>query len=162
VRRRRRWAGLEDSGCFPVFEITVADRRRDPATGRYGQISRTVRTTPSRTGAKGFLKVVEAEAAEMLAEVEAGRHQGSRDTLGELLDDYLRHQEARGRAPKTCSRMARRADRIKADRVGQSDIRRLTGLDLHEFYARFAAGGGRSGTGLTPDGTRRPDATTTP
>jgi hypothetical protein len=80
VCRRRRWTGLEDSGCFPVFEITVSDGRRDPATGRYGQISRTVRTTPTRPGAKGIPKAVEAEAAKVLAEVEAGRHQGTRHT----------------------------------------------------------------------------------
>jgi integrase len=91
--------------------------------------------------------VVEAEAAKMLTEVEGGRHHGSRQTLGELLDDYLRHQEARGRAPKTLLEDRRRATRIKADEIGRKDVRRLTGLDLDEFYAKLAADGGRSGKG---------------
>jgi integrase len=117
-------------------------------TGKYGQISRTVRTAPRRPGAKGYPKAVEAEVAKIMAEVDGGRHQSGRHTLGELLDEYLRHQEARGRAPKTMLEARRRADRIKADRIGAVDIRRLSGLDLDEFYARLASTGGRTGRGL--------------
>ena len=50
---------------------------------------------------EGYPKAEEAEVAKLLLEVEGGRHQGEHPTLGELLDEYLRHQEARGRAPKT-------------------------------------------------------------
>lgn len=130
-----------------VWEITVAAGRRNPATGKYGQISRTVRTAPRRPGAKGFPKVVETEAAKLVTEVEAGRHQAGRHTLSELLDDYLRHQEARGRAPKTLLEARRRATDIKDDEIGAKDVRRLSGLDLDEFYARLASEGGRSGKG---------------
>jgi integrase len=130
-----------------VWEITVATSRRNPDTGRYGQVSRTVRASPSRPGAKGYPKVVEAEAAKLLAEVEDGRHQVGRHTLAELLGEYLRHQEARGRAPKTLLEARRRARDIGADEIGGKDIRRLSGRDLDEFYARLAATGGRSGRG---------------
>ena len=54
----------------------------------------------------------------------------------------------RGRAPKTMLEARRRADRIKADRIGAVDIGRLSGLDLDEFYARLAGTGGRTGRGL--------------
>jgi hypothetical protein len=130
-----------------VWEITVAASRRDPDTGRYGQVSRTVRTAPSRPGAKGYPKVVEAEAAKLLGEVEDGRHQVGRPTLSELLDEYRRHQQARGRAPKTLLEARRRARDIEADEIGGRDIRRLTGRDLDEFYVRLAAAGGRCGRG---------------
>jgi integrase len=130
-----------------VWEITISTGRRDTVTGKYGQFSRTVRTAPRRPGAKGYPKVVEAEAAKLLAEVEGGRHLAGRRTLAELLDEYLRHQEARGRAPKTLLEARRRARDIEADEIGGKDIRRLTGRDLDEFYARLASSGGRSGRG---------------
>lgn len=63
--------------------------------------SGTTQTTARRTGAKGVPKVVEVEAAKMVAEVDIrGGYRGERRTVGELLDEYLRH-EARGRAPTT-------------------------------------------------------------
>jgi integrase len=131
-----------------VYEITASTGRRDPATGKYGQVSRTVKGPPRRPGAKGFPKVVETEAAKLMADVEGGRHQAGHHTLGDLLDEYLRQQEARGRAPKTMLEARRRADRIKSDLIGAKDVRRLTGRDLDEFYARLASAGGRSGKGM--------------
>ena len=133
-----------------LYEITASTGRRDPATGKYGQVSRTVKGPPRRPGAKGFPKVVETEGAKLMAEVEGGRHQAGRHTLGDLLDEYLRHQEARGRAPKTMLEARRRADRIRADPIGAKDVRRLNGRDLDEFYARLASAGGRSGYGMHP------------
>ncbi|HEX6391963.1 MAG TPA: site-specific integrase [Acidimicrobiales bacterium] len=131
-----------------VWEITASTGRRNPATGKYGQVSRTVRTAPRRPGAKGYPNAVEAEAAKLIAEVDGGRHQGKRRTLSELLDEYLRHQEARGRAPKTMLEARRRAERIQADPISAKDVRRLTGRDLDEFYARLSSTGGRSGKGM--------------
>jgi integrase len=83
----------------------------------------------------------------MVTEIEAGGHHGGRRTVNHLLDEYLRHQEARGRAPKTLLEDRRRAVHIAADPIGSKDIRRLTGLDLDEFYAHLASEGGRSGRG---------------
>jgi hypothetical protein len=57
-----------------VWEITVSSGRRNPTTGQYGQVSRTVHTAPGRPGAKGYPKLVETEAAKLLAEVESGHH----------------------------------------------------------------------------------------
>ena len=124
--------------------------RRNPATGKYGQVSRTVHTAPRRPGAKGYPKAVESEVAKLMAEVDGGRHQSERHTLAELLEEYLRHQDARGRAPKTMLEARRRAERIKSDPIGAKDVRRLTGRDLDEFYARLASAGGRSGYGMHP------------
>ena len=59
----------------------------------------------------------------MVAEVDVrGGYRGKRHTLGELLDEYLRHQEARGRAPKTLLEARRRAGRIKVDAVAAKDL----------------------------------------
>ena len=71
--------------------------------------------------------------------------------MAELLDEYLRHQGGRGTAPKTLLEARRRADDIEADEIGGKDIRRQTGRDLDEFYAKLAAAGGRSGRGRHPD-----------
>ena len=77
---------------------------------------------PARSGAapsagrQGYPKVVETEAAKLIAEIGGGRHQAARHTLGELLDEYLRHQEARGRAPKTMLEAQRRAERSERER----------------------------------------------
>ena len=131
-----------------VWEITAATGR-DPLTGKYGQASRTVRTD-ARPGVHGHPRVVEVEAAKLVAEIEAGSHRTGRHTLGELLDEYLHHQEVRGRAPKTIHEARGRATRVKADPIATKDIRRLTGLDLDEFYARLASTGGRSGYGMHP------------
>ena len=84
----------------------------------------------------------------MVAELDVRGHQGGRHTLGELLDEYLRHQEARGRAPKTLLESRRRAERVKADPLASKDLRRLTERDLDQFYARLAVVGGRSGKGM--------------
>ena len=70
--------------------------------GKYGQVSRTVKGPPRRPGAKGFPKVVETEAAKLMAEIEGGRHQAARHTLGELLDEYLRHQEGGAGLRRRC------------------------------------------------------------
>ena len=120
---------------------------RDPVTGKYGQVSRTVRTSARRPGASGYPKVVEIKAAKMVTEVEAADRHGGLHTVGQLLDEYLRYQKARGRAPKTLLEDRRRAELLKADPIGAKDIRRLTGLDLDEFYAHLAVEGGRSGRG---------------
>lgn len=121
--------------------------RRHPVTGNYGQVSRTVHSPPRRPGAKGYPGVVEVEAAKLMAEVQAGGHQSGHHSLAELLGEYLRHQKARGRAPKTLLEDGRRTAYIYADPIGNKDVRRLTGLDLDEFYARLAGAGGRSGRG---------------
>jgi integrase len=131
-----------------VYEITVSSGRRDFDTGRYPQLSRTVHAAPRRPGAKGFPKAVEAEAARMLAELDDRTATAGRHTLADTLDEYLRHQDSRGRAPKTLLEAGRRAAVIKADPVGHMDIRTLTGRDLDQFYARLATRGGRSGTGM--------------
>jgi hypothetical protein len=85
-----------------VCEITVSTGRRDPGPGTYRQVYRTVHATARRPGAAGFPRLVEVEAAKMVAEVDVGGgYPDERHVLGELLDEYLGHQPARGRAPKT-------------------------------------------------------------
>ena len=140
------WQGYE-SGHRASGRSPSSTGRREPKLGSTGRSPERCVRRHVAPGAKGYPKVVEAEAAKLLAEVDGGRHQGGRHTLAELLDEYLRHQEARGRAPKTLLEARRRARDIKADDISGKDISRLTGRDLDEFYARLAATGGRSGRG---------------
>lgn len=131
-----------------VYEITVYTGRRNPTTGRAEQISKTYHGTKSRPNQKDWPKDVQEAIAAVITETAQKRRVAGRRTLADLLDEYLRHQQARGRAPKTLLEDRRRADRIAADPIGSKDIRRLDGRDFDEFYARLAATGGRRGNGL--------------
>ncbi|HUJ66901.1 MAG TPA: hypothetical protein VLX59_15260 [Acidimicrobiales bacterium] len=99
-----------------VYEITASTGRRDPATGKYGQVSRTVKGPPRRPGAQGFAKVVETGVAKLMAELECGRHQAGHHTLGDLLAEYLRLR-------KRGAGLRRRCWRPAAGRSGSSRIR---------------------------------------
>lgn len=102
----------------------------DPSTGKRRQVSRTVH---------GGRQMAERLAAKLTVEVDAGRHT-ARHTVGELLDEYLRHQEARGRAPKTLLE-SRRIVREVAEALGSKDLAKLTAFDLDQYYAGLARRG---------------------
>jgi hypothetical protein len=78
------------------------------------QFSRTVHVGARLPAPGGYTKIVDA-----------GCHRAARHTLDELLEEYLRHQEARRPAPKTLLEDGRRAALIKSGELGRKDIRRL-------------------------------------
>ena len=106
-------------------------------------------TTARRPGANGFPKVVEVEAAKMVAELDGGaatRAGGTRWGSCSMSTSAIKRRGGVLRR-RSWSRV-RRAERIKADPLASKDLRRLTGRDLDEFYARLAVVGGRSGKGM--------------
>jgi integrase len=106
-----------------VWEVTAATGR-DPRTGRYGQISRTVR---------GTKRAANQAAAELLTEV-ANRSAGSPEgSVGHLLDAFLDHANTRGLAPKTLLGYELLAKQAKAD-FGSVDLRKLTAARLDSYY----------------------------
>ena len=112
-----------------VWEVTVW-APLDPLTGKRRQVSRTVH---------GGRRMAERLAAKLTVEVDVGRHT-ARHTLGELLEEYLRHQEARGRAPETLLE-ARRIVREVAEALGSKDLAKLKAFDLDQYYAGLARRG---------------------
>jgi integrase len=77
-----------------------------------------------------------------------GRLSSERETLSGLLDRWLDHIEARGRAPKTILENRRLAAAITAE-LGQKELRRVTGRDLDAFYDSLRR------RGLSPTSVRR-------
>ena len=75
-----------------TWELTVS-AGRDPATGRYLRVIRTVHTTSKR--------VVKQALAQLETDVAAGRVTADSTTLAELLDRWLEHLAGLGRAETT-------------------------------------------------------------
>jgi hypothetical protein len=65
---------------------------RDPATKRYRYLTATVH---------GGWRAAQREAARLVKEASEGKIPLERETLAGLLERWLDHSEARGRAPKT-------------------------------------------------------------
>ncbi|MGH9059319.1 MAG: tyrosine-type recombinase/integrase, partial [Acidimicrobiales bacterium] len=106
---------------------------RDPVTGRYRYVHRQV---------NGGKRVAQRVAAELVAEVDHGGHQtGGSHTVTELLERWMAHIEAQGRAPSTLARYRSAIAHDIGPQLGTKRIDRLTGADLDAFYARLAKRG---------------------
>ncbi len=106
-----------------VWEVTAATGR-DPHTGRYGQVSKTVR---------GTRRAASQAAAELLTEVANGSANSPKDSVGRLLDAFLDHANTRGLAPKTIVGYELLAKQAKAE-FGAVDLRKLTTARLDSYY----------------------------
>jgi hypothetical protein len=70
---------------------------RDPETGRYRYVGRYV---------QGTKRDAQRAAAELITEVDRGGHrEEGRHTVNELLDRWMAHIEAQGRAESTLARL---------------------------------------------------------
>ena len=109
---------------------------RDPSTGRYRYVAREV------TGGK---RAAQRVAAELVAEVEHGghRYQG-RHTVSELLDRWMGHIEAQGRAASTLVRYRSAIDVNIKPAIGTVVIDKLDPVDVDRLYGRLVK------SGLTP------------
>ncbi len=106
---------------------------RDPSTGRYGYVAREV---------KGGKRAADRVAAELVAEVERGghRHQG-RHTVSELLDRWMAHIEAQGRAATTLLRYRSAIDVNIKPTIGTVMIDKLEPVEVDRLYGRLAKSG---------------------
>jgi integrase len=122
-----------------VYEYRVS-LGRDPATGKYHSISRTIRASTK--------KELEREQRRILAEVDEERHKGSTATLEELLDRWLDHIGP-DRSPKYIETMRGSIRSRIAPALGRKQLRKLTTLDLDVYYAALRK------AGLSPATVRR-------
>lgn len=111
-----------------VWRVRISTGR-DPVTGKYRTTQITVHG--SETKAK-------KQAAILYAKIAEGRAQATSSTVGRLLDDWVAHLEARGRAPKTIHEYTRLAKSIK-ETLGPIELRKLTGSDIDRFYTMLRA-----------------------
>ena len=109
---------------------------RDPATGRYRYVTASV---------EGGTRDAQRAAAKLEHEVRQGRASGGRGTVSDLLEKWMAHLEAQGRAPTTTVRYRSAIDVRVAPALGHVKVADLTAADLD---ARAAA----AGTTITPQG----------
>jgi integrase len=117
---------------------------RDPETGRYRYVSRYVH---------GTKRDAQRAAAELITEVDRGGHRDEgRHTLNELLDRWMAHIEAQGRAESTLARYRSCINANIKPRLGSKATNKLGPADLDRYYAQLAR------TGLNPLSIRKSHA----
>ncbi len=114
-----------------VWELRVRTGR-DPLTGRYGQVSRTVR---------GGKREADRALARLSAEVAEGRHAGTGQTVAVLLDAWVDHLTAQGRTPKTIDGYRSLITARLRPGLGPIELRKLTPAHLDAFYRALLADG---------------------
>jgi integrase len=107
---------------------------RDPATGKYEYATKWVH---------GTKRDAQRAAAALVAEVERGSHrtQPGRHSVAELLDEWMAHIEAQGRAATT---MARYRSAISANikpHLGSLAVNKVGPADLDRFYGKLTKAG---------------------
>ena len=105
-------------------------RAYNSATGK--QVTRTFRASRAEPGAG--IREARRELARLVTEVQDGKHGGSKATLAYLLDEWIRHGEARGRSPNTLHGYESKARRIKAGPLADKPVAKLTAHDLDSYY----------------------------
>ena len=119
---------------------------RNPVTGRARQATRAV-VAPNKAAVGRMLTAFIVEQAEC-------PQLRMSATLGAVLDEWLRHSEARGRSPRTIHEAGRTVDTVLAPELGSVPIRDLTPRHLDELYRRLLTGQGRRRK-LAPASVRR-------
>jgi integrase len=108
----------------------------DPVTGHPRQLTKTVEAKNQ----------TEAQAALWAWQKELDDTRGAADstaTVRSLVEEWLRHSEARGRAPRTLHDARRSAETVIYPEFGDVPIADLTPRHLDEWYRKLATGEGR-------------------
>ena len=107
---------------------------RDPSTGRYQYVARSVH---------GTKRDAQRAVAALITEVERGAHrsQPGRHSVTELLDAWTAHIESQGRAPTTMTRYRSAISANIKPRVGSLSINKVGPAELDRFYGQLAKAG---------------------
>ena len=111
-----------------TWELTVS-AGRDPATGRYRRVTRTLHTTSKRQAKLAL--------AELETSVASGRVSFEDRTVAALLDSWLDHLVELGRADTTLYTYRRYVNKELKPTLGQIRLSRLTALDIDRLYAKL-------------------------
>jgi integrase len=125
---------------------------RDPFTGRKRWVSRQV----SGKGRAAMKRARQVEA-ELLAQVAAGQHRGSKTkTVAELIERWLEwRQSVRPISPTTVAAYRGYIDRSILPSLGRLQVGRLDAATLDAFYARLRRQGGKDGRPLAASSVRQ-------
>jgi len=108
---------------------------RDPVTGKYRQVSRTIH---------GTLSDAKAARAGLLVEVGRGRHRGTAASVDELFIQWLQELERKGRAAKTINNYRQTYRHNIAPTLGETSVTKVTTKMLTDLY------GAHQRRGLSP------------
>jgi len=137
-RRPKATGTIEQRGPgkwrFRVFVGT------DPVTGNPRQLSKTVEAR-NLTEAQRKLRTWQQELEEIAA---AEEPESQAITVRTLIDEWLRHSQTRGRAPRTLHDARRSAETVIFPEFGDLPITDLTPRLLDEWYRKLATGEGRA------------------
>ncbi len=123
MSKRRKPVGIRElsTGRWEVY----VSAGRDPVTGRYRQVSRTIRGTVSDA---------KKARAELLTEVERGRHRGTAATVDELFVQWLIELERKGRSAKTINNYRQTYRHNIAPTLGPTAVTKVTTKMLTDLY----------------------------
>ncbi len=119
----------------------------DPVTGHPRQRTKTVEAK-NQTEARAALRAWQKELDDNRVATDSSA------TVRSLVEEWLRHSEARGRAPRTLHDARRSAETTIFPEFGDVPIAELTPRHLDEWYGKLATGGGRDRP-LKPTSIRR-------
>ena len=109
--------------------------RTDRATGKPIQLERTIH---ARTKAEA-----QRQLAAFIVEVQADPPAGSSATVRTTVEEWIRHIEARGRAPRTIEEARRTLEREIGPALGAIPVGKLSTRDVDEWIGRMSTGDGR-------------------
>jgi integrase len=98
---------------------------RDPGTGRYRYVHKTV---------GGSKRVAQKAADDLASEVQHGMHLAARGTVADLLEKWMLHLETQDRAPSTMIRYRSAIDVRIVPALGSIELTKLTAAELDAFY----------------------------
>ncbi len=131
---------LRGRGKSAVYELRVSTGR-DAVTGKYAYTSRT---WPGYAAGDPEITAADKALAKLVKELEAnrsGRTTGIGITVDQLLTKWLKQITSEGRSPATLREYRRLIDKHISPALGHVSARKVTALELDEFYQ-----------GLTDDG----------
>ncbi len=108
-----------------VFEI-YASLGRDPLTGKYRQVTKRFH---------GSFKDAKVERAALVLEVSAGRLVAKRVTVDDLVPEWLKELERKGRSVTTIDEYERRYYRDIQTAIGKVEVSKVTTKMLTDLYA---------------------------
>jgi integrase len=105
---------------------------RDPGTGKYRYVHRTV---------NGSKRVAQKAADQLAAEVHRGLQPARKGTVSDLLEKWMLHLETQGRAPSTLIRYRSAIDVRIVPALGNLEVTKLSAAELDAFYGALSRQG---------------------
>ena len=140
-------------GKSAIYELRVSTGR-DPVTGRYDQVSRR---WPRYAGDDTEVDSADKFLAKLVKELEgSGRTAGAGGTVDRLLAKWLKQITSESRSPTTLREYQRLIDKRISPALGHVPARKVTALELDEFYQ------GLTDEGLAPASVRQVHAVLRP